>query len=202
MISAVAADPAPEQVEVMVEIYEVPVTAAFTLQKIFASGTQAERDGLLQKLRQKNPPGGIKALAALHGTGAVGTKLLLDSTSEHKYPTAYNLGAVATPTAFEMRQVGWIVQLQLSPMQMAGKAYEVLGQISHVRLDGVRRYRASKADAQGSIEQPYMVSANINMQGTLTSGAPRLAGIFTPYNEGQPMTGLWVVIITAKSQNP
>ncbi|MEZ5384142.1 MAG: hypothetical protein R3F13_01370 [Prosthecobacter sp.] len=184
------------ETSVRIEAFELPVADAFNVQKIMSEGTAAERQEILQRLREEGAAGKVKAVAKLEGKGMAGEKLELGSGSPQTYPTGFRLtGGLAMVVSTEVRKTGWLAELEIAT-EDDQEQRTVTAYIRHTEMDGSRRHRASKTDAQGSFEQPIFASVSIQTRLVMRTGEPRLAGIFTPTQTEQPVSNLGVVILT------
>ncbi|MFN0080197.1 MAG: hypothetical protein ACKVY0_27340 [Prosthecobacter sp.] len=184
------------QIDVVIEIYEMPNASAFAVQKVFATGTAAERKALAQRLRAKNFPGGVKVSAVLTGKGAADQKLKMGTPPEKGVPTEMRYGTEfdfdGTPRAFKKRELGWMAELEAT-MAADAVQYAIVASIQFTQQDGSGNFSLAGG---GNMQQPYFVSQRCILSGTVAAGEPKLAAIFTPFREGLPATSLGVILVT------
>ena len=184
------------QLNLSVEIYEMPNASAFAVQKVFATGTEAQRKALAQKLREKSFPGGFKSLVILKGNALVGQRISLGTPTEKRYATEFTTGAAApAPTAYQVRKLGWMAEFEAT-MSKDAVRYDFAAAIQFTQQDGSAHFRLTGGGQTGNMEQPYFAGQKCVISGTVSAGEPELAAIYTPFREGLPATSLGVIILT------
>ncbi len=187
-----------KQVSASVEVYELPKTEAFALQKAFADAPDAGRVDILTKLRNGLSPADVKTIAFGQRACETGQISLVSSIKEYRYPTEFdNAGGQAFASAFETRNLGCTMELNISPPDKDG-TYSTGIKVSTVDLAATDRYHASNTDIVGTITQPIFTSEKINTQVRLTFGIPKLLATYSPARDGAAGNVLRLVFVTVQ----
>ena len=189
---AISAEP-PTHVEICVEVFELPQPQAFSIQKMFVNGPDAERNRALGILRGNPAVKGTRSIAMGQWSCKPGGRSVFQTCKEYKYPTQYHASVDETPApvAFEMRQAGTIMEVEVSNGQNEG-LYALNATITTTELSG------KLSNPSSDTLRPPFVSSRIATQLDMTAGVPKLLGMYAPHPDLKAGPVLRVVIATIR----
>jgi hypothetical protein len=172
----------PAQVNATVEIYELPQSQAFGVQKAFSQGTDTERTNIILNLRKGvTSVAGIKTVAVSQSSCQVGRSSQVKSVEAYRFPAEFDMqNGFAVPTAFEVRDIGCTTSLTVSAPGSDG-SYAVDTDTRDVVLNSTAHYSTSKADQQGSLPQPIFTTGEVKTRVHLMPSVTTLVGSYAPY---------------------
>jgi hypothetical protein len=189
----------PIQVNASVEIYELTKPQAFSIQDAFAGGSDTERKNILLKLRDGVFPKAARTIGLAQRACETGQTSDVSCIREYRYPTEFDTdkSGMAIPTAFETRNLGWGMSLNVSEPGKDGD-YSVVIEVDTVALESTAHYSASKADVKGGITQPIFTNEQIMTRVRMMPGIPKLVGMYSPFKDDKTGDVLRLVFVTVQ----
>ena len=179
----------PIQVNACVEVYQVSQTQSMAIQKVFSQGSDTERVNLLLTLH-KSPPAVARVITVCQGSCPLGQRSVIISVREYRYGTRFRTeNGVDIPTAFETRDIGCTMELEVSLGEKEG-TFSILAGIASTELASPASRVDSKGEQQRGSKPPVFTTAEIKTQLQMVAGIPKLIGTYAPYKQDKAASDL------------
>ena len=191
-----AAEP-PLQVDVSIEIYELPQAKAVVWQKAFEDGSEQERQKFLADLRAKAIEG-ARTIGVGQRVCTLNNSSTVETVELYRYPTEFTTkDGFASPSAFEVNKVGCTMTVEVTSTEQSD-TFAVDTNIRDVALLTTQHYAASKTDQPGSIEQPVFASQTVVTRFRAISGVSKLVSVYSPHKDDKSLDALRLVFVTVR----